>query len=554
MQENKEDWAIVQLTKNKKEFLEEVVEDSFSSVQFHVKKKKSSLKAELARAVYMEKGRLSQTPWKVDPKDEKTYWANIKNQILNPRESSIEELKLKEIDLVKSISKRYAYEIAGNFNLKTYGLSTNAVPFILARLLNTANNGWRGLFAKENNLHNIVELLGNLDHIRNLASKGTVVLVPTHFSNIDSIVIGYGLYLAGLPPFLYGAGLNLYNNSLVGYFINRLGAYTVDRRKKNLFYIEALKSYSRVALQRDCHSLFFPGGTRSRSGAMEKNLKLGLLGTAIEAQQHNFQINKSNKVFILPLVTGYHFVLEAASLINEHLKRTGKEKYYIDNDQFSNWQKIMRFGWDFFSRGSKITMSFGKPMDIFGNYVDFDGVSLDKNGNEIAIEKYFISNGQFQPNAQRDAEYTRLLGKRITEEYFIENNVLSSHLVSFTAFQCLKNKYPSRDLYSLLRLHDEERKLDLKSFMRALSFLQEKLRELKAKGKLKISEEVGGKTKTLLRDGLKNMGLYHSKNILTVKDRLVHIDDMNLLYYYHNRTSGYNLEKELAKWFKTNWE
>ena len=31
--------------------------------------------------------------------------------------------------------------------------------------------------------------------------------------------------------------------------------------------------------------IFYPGGTRSRSGAIEKNLKLGLLGSTIEARK-----------------------------------------------------------------------------------------------------------------------------------------------------------------------------------------------------------------------------------------------------------------------------
>ena len=35
-------------------------------------------------------------------------------------------------------------------------------------------------------------------------------------------------------------------------------------------------------------SLFFPGGTRSRSGGIEKHLKLGLLGTALDAQYMNY--------------------------------------------------------------------------------------------------------------------------------------------------------------------------------------------------------------------------------------------------------------------------
>jgi glycerol-3-phosphate O-acyltransferase len=66
-------------------------------------------------------------------------------------------------------------------------------------------------------------------------------------------------------------------------------------------------------LQWGCHSLFYPGGTRSRSGALEQQLKLGLLGTVFEAQQYNYQAQgrTARKIFVVPVVLSYHCVLEA---------------------------------------------------------------------------------------------------------------------------------------------------------------------------------------------------------------------------------------------------
>ena len=110
-------------------------------------------------------------------------------------------------------------------------------------------------------------------------------MVPTHFSNLDSVLIAWVIYELGLPPFIYGAGLNLFNIGIFAYFMNSVGAYKVDRRKKNAVYLETLKTYSTLSIQKGCHSLFFPGGTRSRSGKIENVLKMGLLGTAIEAQR-----------------------------------------------------------------------------------------------------------------------------------------------------------------------------------------------------------------------------------------------------------------------------
>ena len=50
---------------------------------------------------------------------------------------------------------------------------------------------------------------------------------------MDSLVLGYAIYRLGLPPVIYGAGLNLFSNPLVGFFMHNLGAYTVDRRKRD---------------------------------------------------------------------------------------------------------------------------------------------------------------------------------------------------------------------------------------------------------------------------------------------------------------------------------
>ena len=71
---------------------------------------------------------------------------------------------------------------------------------------------------------------GPREHIRRLSEIGTVVFVPTHLSNLDSVVFGFAIERAGLPPAVYGAGKNLFTNPVLSYFMHNLGAYRVDRR------------------------------------------------------------------------------------------------------------------------------------------------------------------------------------------------------------------------------------------------------------------------------------------------------------------------------------
>jgi len=51
----------------------------------------------------------------------------------------------------------------------------------------------------------------------------------------------------------------------------------------------------------------------------------------------------------------------------------------------------------------------------------------------------------------------------------------------------------------------------------------------------------------LIADGIRNLGIYHpEKPLVCTKDDKLISEDFKLLYFYHNRLTHYNLEKELA--------
>ena len=198
-----------------------------------------------------------------------------------------------------------------------------------------------------------LRIVGEIDELRSLSKKGTILLVPTHQSNIDSLLIGWIIHLMGLPPFAYGAGLNLFSNPFFSFFMNNLGAYTVDRQKSNTIYKHTLKNYSTRILREGVHSIFFPGGGRSQSGAIENRLKLGLLGTGLEAQIENLREGKPNpNIYIVPMVMSYNFVFEASSLIDDYLVEAGKHRFIaIDEDSLPQ-MKLVNFFWKLFSSQS----------------------------------------------------------------------------------------------------------------------------------------------------------------------------------------------------------
>ena len=541
------DWPVYQLSKNRKEFIEEVAQKSFERVK-EVRPATKQLVDELEATVYREQQRMKRNRWRVDPADEPRFWANIKTELVALTGKSAEETQSKADEILLRIVSRYAEEIAGNFKPNSYRVTREIIKFWFARLLNGARVKKFGAFFRNRyTLRDKIQIVGKAKQIRNLARVGTIVMVPTHFSNLDSILIGWVIHSLGLPAFIYGAGLNLFNIKIFAYFMNSLGAYKVDRRKKNLPYLETLKLYSTLAIQKGAHSLFFPGGTRSRAGMLEKQLKLGLLSSTIEAQRNLYMAPKPGeeprKIFIVPVTLNYHFVLEAPELIDDYLSLKGQDRYLPEQDKYGSWQ-MLKFLFKFFTKGSNISVSIGQGLDVMGNYVDDDGNSLDAHGRIIDTRDYFVTDGRITIDKQREDEYTRMLSQKIVSEYHRINRVFASHLVAFVAFEMWQQKHPKLDLFGLLRLPEEDQVLPYEEFRAACKRVRKQIYALKDEGKVYHATHLKGKIDLVIRHGLENVGIFHLKRpLLFNKEGDIITQDFNTLYYYHNRLVGYDLEK-----------
>ncbi|MEO1334299.1 MAG: 1-acyl-sn-glycerol-3-phosphate acyltransferase, partial [Myxococcota bacterium] len=253
---------------------------------------------------------------------DQAFWEQIQRSI---RHASDRDLRM----LLRRSIRHYGEEIAGNFDPRVYKVATRILPSGLSVLMNAMSP--KRLFTRLPEFPSIEDSImigGATEEARRLHEQGTVILVPTHVSNLDSIVVGYALYQLGLPPFIYGAGLNLFTNPLLSFFMHNLGAYTVDRKKTDPLYKEVLKHYATLTLEFGYDNIFFPGGTRSRSGAIERRLKYGLLGTGVQAYINNLQRKRERpKLFIVPMTLSFDLVLEAETLIDDFLKEVGKARY-----------------------------------------------------------------------------------------------------------------------------------------------------------------------------------------------------------------------------------
>lgn len=536
-------WPIYKLSRNKKELIEAVIAESLAKLHRPEKGADVDLVAE---AYYQERIRMKEEPWKVDPPDEGAFFKKLKHdlQVHAADKSQVPENSPNE--LLERLVSRYAHEIVGDFRMNAYKFARGMVNFGFSRVFNTFTKGiFRSIRAQQKQLVNKMQITGEVDAIRRASKQGTVVLVPTHFSNLDSIVIGWALHTMGLPPFTYGAGINLFGHPVLSYFMTRLGAYRVDRRKKSHIYLTVLKTYAEHIVRQGAHTLFFPGGTRSRSGAIESRLKLGLLGTVLEAQRKLVLENPENpkRIFIAPLVMSYHNVLEAQNLIDESLKREGRERYVLLKDDFQSLRKNIGFIWNFMKGSSEMVFSFGEPRDLFGNRLDEEGRSISKNGKLIDIGDYFRTNGQITYDDQRNRAYTTLLGERILESYYKLNIVFNSHLVSFAAFEYLVQTR-NIDVYQLFTSSEEGMLIPGELFKDVVAKLLEKLRQMQQRGLVKLAQHLDKDTETVIAEGIANLGGFHvEKPLGRHENGDIYTENLKLLFFYHNRLKGYELHR-----------
>jgi glycerol-3-phosphate O-acyltransferase len=537
---NIEDWPIYKIANQRESFIEELNDFVLKKITTD---KSLSLEDLIAKTIYLESQRVKTMPWKVDPTDEGEYWKSLGIELNAALKSSEKKSELEKI--IKRIINRYNQEIVGSFNIKTFKFSRKFLTLLFKIIFNKFSSKTTGLFwGSKKDLFEKIKLTGHIDETRALFKKGTVVIVPTHFSNLDSIMIGYTLdMLGGMPAFAYGAGLNLYNTEIIAYYIGRLGAYRIDRRKKNPIYLECLTSMAAYSLYKGVNNIFFPGGTRSRSGAMEDKLKFGLLGSVIDAQRLMLEHKTGNKIFIVPLVLDYNFVFEGKGLIDQHLQAIGKEKYQRGpRTSNSKWAYFKLF----FSRQSEMVFSFGEPMDVLGNKVDEQGNSIDKNCNEIALSEYFTFDGELSESNQRESVYTRILADKVLQSYFRNNVVLASHLVAHVAFKMLERKRKDINLFTLLSLNSKEFSINYDYFKDHVAKFIELLKSLERESKLKLASEVHQDVDKVISHGLELLGAYHIEKVLghNVQKNIIYSEHLKLLHFYSNRLVGYEFDED----------
>jgi glycerol-3-phosphate O-acyltransferase len=197
-----------------------------------------------------------------------------------------------------------------------------------------------------------------LEQVREAARDSSVVLIPSHKSHIDYLVISYLFYQHGLTVPLVAAGANL-NFWPLGPLFRRAGGFFLRRtfRGENL-YPTVFREYLVRQMEQGYPIEFFIEGTRSRTGKLVKP-KYGMLDMIVRA----FASGRLESVKIVPISVGYEKVIEEGSFRRELL---GAEKEAESLGQLLQTPKFLT------SDYGRLYVQFSDPIDLEEYLTEYD--------------------------------------------------------------------------------------------------------------------------------------------------------------------------------------
>jgi glycerol-3-phosphate O-acyltransferase len=224
----------------------------------------------------------------------------------------------------------------------------------------------------------------DIERVREAAKDGSLVLLPSHKSHIDYLILSYVFNQENLQLPLIAAGENL-DFFPVGAIFRRGGAFFIRRSfKGDRLYASVVDAYIRRLL-RDGYpiELFLEGG-RSRTGKLLPP-KFGLLNMIVDAA---LAVPQRTSYFV-PVSIGYERVIEAGSYERE---LSGGEKKKEDAADLLKTPDVLRH-------------KYGRINLQIGEILTFEGVRSDLGWDSAQ---------PFTP-AKRRALVTRL-GNRVMDE------------------------------------------------------------------------------------------------------------------------------------------
>jgi glycerol-3-phosphate O-acyltransferase len=251
---------------------------------------------------------------------------------------------LNEITLLSAIGKgseqqlrRKAYgyfrEIAADFSINYIGLEEKILDYVFEKIFDGVT------FNPE-----------DFKMIREASQRGPLVIIPSHKSHMDYVIISTLFFKNRIipPHILAGANLRFFP---MGKIFRRSGAFFMRRSFRGLdLYAVVFKQYIKTLVNEGYTLEFFIEGGRTRTGKILFP-KLGMLKYLIEAVDEGY----SRDLIFLPATINYDRVLEESYYPSE-LK--GREKKKESAITFVKSRSLLKRNY------GKVRLSFNSPVTL----------------------------------------------------------------------------------------------------------------------------------------------------------------------------------------------
>jgi glycerol-3-phosphate O-acyltransferase len=231
-----------------------------------------------------------------------------------------------------------------------------------------------------------------IERVREAARQGPLILLPSHKSHVDYLVLSDVFYSQQLSPPLIAAGDNLSFFPL-GWVLRRCGAFFIRRSfKGKKLYSAIVDTYMRRLLLDGHHIEVFIEGGRSRTGKLLPP-KFGILSMLVDACLSL----RGRTIHYVPISVGYELIVEQQSYMDE-LAGADKQKENIGG--LLKTQEVLR------SRYGRLYIQFGEVMRF----------------DKLVEEALEVSGKAASDVRELDAEERRILVQRIGHRATYEIN------------------------------------------------------------------------------------------------------------------------------------
>ncbi len=184
--------------------------------------------------------------------------------------------------------------------------------------------------------------------IRDIAQKGPLVLMPSHKSHMDYLILSKIFFRNNLipPHILAGSNLTFWP---MGKIFRKSGAFFMRRSFKGLdLYAAVFRQYVKTLVNEGYSIEFFIEGGRTRTGRII-HPKMGMLKYLIEAIEEGY----NTEMVFIPLSINYDRIVEETAYYRE---LRGKEKKEESTSSFFKSRKLLKKTY------GKVYLAFNQPV------------------------------------------------------------------------------------------------------------------------------------------------------------------------------------------------